>query len=79
MDKNTLSERFINLSLDIIQLFKLVPQEFEFEVIRKQIIRSSMSAGANYRAACRAKSTADFIYKLKVVAEEIDETCIGWK
>ena len=39
-----------------------------------QILRSSASIGANYRAACRAKSTKDFIYKLQVVEEESDET-----
>jgi len=45
-------------------------------VIAKQIVRSSTSIGANYRAACRAKSPADFINKLKIV-EETDET-IFW-
>jgi four helix bundle protein len=39
-----------------------------------QILRSSASMGANYRAACRAKSTRDFIYKLQIVEEETDET-----
>ena len=42
-----------------------------------QLIRSSSSVGANYRASQRAKSTADFIYKLKIVEEEIDES-IYW-
>ncbi|OIP04465.1 MAG: four helix bundle protein, partial [Bacteroidetes bacterium CG2_30_32_10] len=42
--------------------------------IAKQIVRSSTSVGANYRAACRAKSTPDFINKLKIVEEEADET-----
>lgn len=42
--------------------------------IGKQIVRSATSVGANYRAACRAKSNADFIYKLKIVEEEADET-----
>jgi four helix bundle protein len=40
----------------------------------KQLIRSSSSVGANYRAACRAKSLADFINKLKIVEEEADES-----
>lgn len=39
-----------------------------------QILRSSASIGANYRAACRAKSTKDFIHKLQIVEEETDET-----
>jgi four helix bundle protein len=43
-------------------------------VIGRQLIRSGTSIGANYRAACRAKSTADMINKMKVVEEESDET-----
>ena len=39
-----------------------------------QLSRSASSTGANYRAACRAKSKADFINKLKIVEEELDET-----
>lgn len=39
-----------------------------------QLVRCSSSVGANYRAACRAKSSADFINKLKIVEEELDET-----
>lgn len=39
-----------------------------------QLVRSSSSVGANYRAACRAKSKADFLNKLKIVEEELDET-----
>jgi len=39
-----------------------------------QLNRSASSTGANYRAACRAKSKADFINKLKIVEEELDET-----
>ena len=40
----------------------------------RQLVRSSTSVGANYRAACRAKSTKDFINKLKIVEEEADES-----
>ncbi len=44
-----------------------------FKPYSNQLIRASSSVGANYRAACRAKSNADFIYKLKIVEEECDE------
>ena len=44
------------------------------KVISYQILKSATSIGANYRAACRAKSKADFIYKINVVEEEADET-----
>ena len=43
-------------------------------MIAKQLIRSGTSIGANYRVACRAKSTADMINKMKIVEEESDET-----
>lgn len=49
----------------------------EFDAWTRQLIRCSSSVGANYRAAQRAKSTADFIYKLKIVEEEADEA-IYW-
>jgi len=42
--------------------------------LAKQVIRSAGSVGANYRAACRAKSTADFIYKIEIIIEEADES-----
>ena len=48
--------------------------DFEFRDFKRQLIRSSSSVGANYRAACRAKSTKDFINKLKIVEEELDES-----
>src|SRR6187549_2581220 len=44
------------------------------EIMGRQVMRSASSVGANYRAACRAKSTADFINKLKIVEEEADES-----
>ncbi len=46
----------------------------EFRDYKGQLIRCSSSVGANYRAACRAKSTRDFINKLKIVEEELDES-----
>ena len=46
----------------------------EFRDYKNQLIRCSSSVGANYRAACRAKSGRDFLNKLKIVEEELDET-----
>ncbi len=54
-----------------------VPKSREFNAWARQLIRCSSSVGANYRAALRAKSTADFINKLKIVEEEADES-IYW-
>lgn len=44
------------------------------EVLGKQLLRSATSVGANYRAACRSRSTADMINKLRIVEEEADES-----
>jgi len=46
----------------------------KFYDYKRQLIRCSSSVGANYRAVCRAKSTKDFINKLKIVEEELDES-----
>lgn len=51
-----------------------LPKTREYNAYINQLIRCSSSVGANYRAAQRAKSTADFINKLKIVEEEIDES-----
>lgn len=51
-----------------------IPHSREYNAYVNQLIRSSSSVGANYRAAQRAKSTADFINKLKIVEEEVDES-----
>lgn len=62
------------IGLEVIKLVDEFPNKPSSWVIAKQIVRSSTSIGANYRAACRAKSTPDFINKLKIVEEETDET-----
>jgi len=54
-----------------------LPETKASKVISMQVLRSATSIGANYRAACRSKSTRDFINKLKIVEEETDET-IYW-
>jgi four helix bundle protein len=54
--------------------FKARTKKLAADVIGRQLIRSETSIGANYRAACRAKSSADMINKMKVVEEESDET-----
>jgi four helix bundle protein len=51
-----------------------LPKTRTAEVIGKQLLRAGTSVGANYRAACRAKSTRDFIYKMGLVEEEADES-----
>jgi four helix bundle protein len=63
--------------IDNINLFRDLPKTEEARIIGKQLLRSSSSVGANYRAACRARSKAEFGSKLSIVVEEADEA-IFW-
>ena len=72
--KEQIQHRTKQIGLEIIKLIDELPNNTSSWVIAKQIVRSATSIGANYRAACRAKSPADFIHKLKIVEEETDET-----
>lgn len=74
MDEKTLKTRTKKLAVAIIKQMDKLPKSRTSDVIARQIIRSGTSIGANYRAACRAKSTADMINKMKIVEEEADET-----
>jgi|ERR1041385_2851867 four helix bundle protein len=74
MDEKTFKARTKKLAVAIIQEVDKLPYGLASNVIGKQLIRSGTSIGANYRAACRAKSTADMINKMKTVEEESDET-----
>ena len=62
------------ISQDVIKLCGCLPKNGAGFEIAKQLIRSAGSAGANYRASARTKSTADFIYKIGIVLEESDES-----
>ena len=64
-------------ALRINKMSERLPQTRSAEVIGKQLLRSGTSVGANYHAACRAKSQADFIAKMGIVLEEADE-CVYW-
>lgn len=74
MTQDELKNRTKIFALRIIKLARALPRSNEGMIISKQIIRSGTSIGANYRAACRARSTAEFISKLGTVIEEADET-----
>lgn len=74
MDEKTFQTRTKKLAVAIIKEVDKLPRSLAADVIGKQLVRSGTSIGANYRAACRAKSTADMINKLKIVEEESDET-----
>ena len=74
MTTDELKERFRKFSIKIIRLVNTMPNNIAGNAIAKQIVRSGTSPAANYRAACLAKSNKDFLNKLKMVEEEIDET-----
>ena len=74
MTQDELKERFRVFSVRIIKMVNAMPNSIASNAIAKQIIRSGTSPAAKYRAACLAKSDKDFINKLKMVEEEIDET-----
>lgn len=74
MDEKIFKARTKKLAVAIIKQMDKLPRSRAADVVAKQVIRSGTSIGANYRAACRAKSTADMINKLKIVEEESDET-----
>ncbi|MBN1184187.1 MAG: four helix bundle protein [Bacteroidales bacterium] len=69
-----LQDRTKRFVLEIIRFFQTLPKTDEARIIGKQLLRSSSSSGANYRAACRARSDAEFYSKICIVVEEIDES-----
>ena len=74
MTKFELQQRTKNFHIEVIKLCEHYPKNAAGFEIAKQLIRSAGSVGANYRAACRGKTKADFIYKIEIVLEEADES-----
>ncbi len=74
MDEAQMKKRTKEFAKEIIRLCRKLPDDREGRLIGNQIFRSGTSVAANYRAACRARSKADFISKLAIVEEEADET-----
>jgi len=74
MDKKEMKQRTKKFALRVIRLVESLPKGRTASVIGGQLLRAGTSVGANYRAACRAKSTADFISKMGTVEEEADES-----
>ena len=69
-----LKKRTKAFALRILKLVDALPKTTAGRALASQIVRSGTSVAANYRAACRAKSTADFVAKMGIVEEEADET-----
>ena len=74
MAANDLQRRTRAYALQIIREVERLPRGRTADVLGKQLLRCGTSVGANYRAADRARSSAEFIAKLKIVEEEADES-----
>jgi len=75
MDKDALKKRTKEFGLRVIKMLDSLPKTPAGRAVAIQIVRSATSVGANYRAACRGRSKAEFIAKLGIVIEEADECC----
>jgi four helix bundle protein len=69
-----LRQRTTKFALRILRLYSALPKSTEAQIIGKQLLRSGTSVGAHYREAFRARSNAEFISKVEVALQELDET-----
>src|ERR1700720_564166 len=74
MDEDEMKRRTKKFGLRVIKLVESLPKNITGRAIGGQLVRSGTSVGANYRAACRSRSKAEFIARLGVVEEEADES-----
>ena len=74
MTREEMKQRTKGFANRIVRLCSALPGDWVSQTLSRQLLRSGTSVGANYRAVCRAKSSADFINKLRIVEEECDET-----
>lgn len=74
MTREEMRSRTKDYSNRMVKLCSALPGNWVAQTLGKQLLRSGTSVGANYRAVCRAKSTSDFINKLRIVEEECDES-----
>ncbi|WP_089683488.1 four helix bundle protein [Catalinimonas alkaloidigena] len=76
---NELAEEFRQrtklLALAVIRFYQTLPKTDEARILGKQLLRAATSTAANYRAATRGRSGAEFYAKLSIAVEEADETC----
>lgn len=77
MDKEQLKLRTKQFALRVLKLIRALPKDTAGRAVANQLVRAGTSVGANYRAACRGRSKAEFLAKLGIVLEEADE-CAYW-
>ncbi len=76
MNTQELKNRTKAFALRVMNLVEALPKSIKGRAIANQLIRSGTSVAANYRAACRARSKAEFISKIRTVEEEADESAL---
>lgn len=74
MDERELKDRTKRFALRVIRLVQSLPNTMEAQTIGRQLLKAGTSVGANYRAACRGRSRAEFAAKLGIVEAESDES-----
>ena len=74
MTKEELKTRTKKFAIRVFKFMEKLPSNKSVDVVSYQLLKASSSVAANYRAACRGKSDADFLNKLKIVDEEADES-----
>src|ERR1039457_4612771 len=74
MTRDEMKNRTKTYANRVVKLCSALPENWIARTLGKQLLRSGISVGANYRAICRAKSNPDFINKLRIVEEECDES-----
>jgi four helix bundle protein len=77
MDADELKDRTKRFALRVMKLAAALPGSIEGNTIRGQLVRAGTSVAANYRAACRGRSRAEFAAKIGIVEEEADESASG--
>jgi four helix bundle protein len=77
MDQEELKQRTKAFALRVMKMVDSLPRKRSADVLGRQLLRSATSVASNYRAACRARSPAEFMAKMGIVEEEADESA-GW-
>ena len=72
--QQVLRDRTKAFAVRIVKLFRSLPHTPDAQVLGKQLMRSGTAVAANYRAACRSRSRAEWVAKVGIVVEEADET-----
>ena len=78
MSPDDLKKRTKQFALRVLKLVAALPKTVEGRAIAGQLTRAGTAVGANYRAACRSRSKAEFVAKIGVVEEERTKVLIGW-